>query len=377
MAPYRLALCITDLDVGGAELALVELATRLDRARFSPVVYCLAPRPERPEASCAARLEAAGIPVHCLGARRWKHAAGAIRRLVGLLRRQRPHLLQSFLFHANLAGRIAARLAGVPRVVAGIRVAERQAWWHLWLDRLTCSWVDRYVCVSRAVAEFSIRKGRLPSRRVLVIPNGVDVARYPACQLADLTQLDIPPGSRVVTFIGRLDRQKGVDWLLETAARWIQEVEDCHLLIVGEGPWYPLLVAKAHQTGLSCRVHFVGFRRDVAEILAASALVVLPSRWEGMANVLLQAMASRLPVVATDVEGVREVLGEASAAQVVPFGDTEGFARRVIDLLKDAVLAASLGEANRRRVESAFRIETTVQAYERLWDRLIRPRASR
>lgn len=377
MAPYRVALCITDLDVGGAELALVELATRLDRARFSPIVYCLAPRPERLEASCAARLEAAGIPVHCLGARRWKHAPGAIWRLAGLLRRQRPHLLQSFLFHANMAGRIAARLAGVPRVVAGIRVAERQARWHLWLDRLTCCWVDRYVCVSRAVAEFSIHKGRLPSQRVLVIPNGVDVARYPASQATDLTQLGIPPGSRVITFIGRLDRQKGVDWLLETAARWLQDVQSCHLLIVGEGPWYPHLVAKAQQTGLSGSAHIVGFRQDVAEILAASALLVLPSRWEGMANVLLQAMASRLPVVATDVEGVREVLGEAFSAQVVPFGDTEGFARRVIDLLKDAALAASLGEANRRRVESAFRIETTVEAYQRVWDRLIRPRASR
>ncbi len=370
MLPYRVALCITDLEVGGAEVALVELATRLDRARFWPVVYCLGPRPKGPEASCAARLQAAGIAVHCLGARRWRDAAWAIPRLAGLLRAQRPHLVQSFLFHANLAGRIAARLAGVPRVVAGIRVAERHAAWHLWLDRLTARWVDRYVCVSQAVAEFSVRKGRLPRQRVVVIPNGVDATRYPASQAADLTQFGISPQSKVVAFVGRLEPQKGVDWLLETALRWLRPA-DCHLLVVGQGPSYPELLAIARRLGLSSQVHFVGWRRDVPEILAASTLLVLPSRWEGMANVLLEAMASGLPVVATDVEGVREVLADSSDLQVVPFGDTERFAGRVKAILENPRLAASLGQANRKRVECAFSIEGTVASYQRLWESLI------
>lgn len=370
MMPYRVALCITDLDVGGAEVALVKLATRLDRERFSPVVYCLGPRPKRPEASCAAKLESAGIAVHCLGARRWRDAVRVVGRLAGLLRAQRPHVLQSFLFHANVAGRIAARLAGVPRVVAGIRVAERKAGWHLWLDRLTSRWVDRYVCVSQAVAEFSIRKAGLPRQRVVVIPNGVDIAQYPARQPADLTQLGIPPQSRVATFVGRLDHQKGVDWLLQTAPRWLPTTE-CHLLIVGEGPLYRYLMAVSRQLGIFANTHFVGWRQDVPEILAASTMLLLPSRWEGMANVLLEAMASRLPVVATDVEGVREVLGDTGPAQVVPFGDTDGLAARVTSLLKDRSLAESLGKANRRRVEEAFRIETTVESYQGLWRSLI------
>ena len=372
MGPYRIALCITDLEVGGAELALVELAKRLDRTRFSLAVYCLGPRPQRPEGSCAAKLESAGIPVDCLGARRWSDAVWATRQLAGLLAAQKPQLLQSFLFHANLVGRVAARLAGVPRVVAGIRVAERQAMWHLWVDRLTGRWVDRYACVSQAVAEFSISRARVPRDRVVVIPNGIDANAYPALQPADLTEFGIPAGSKVVTFVGRLERQKGVDWLLKTAGLWLHAVADCHLLIVGRGPLLPRLVAQARQAGMAERVHFAGWRPDVPEILAASHLFVLPSRWEGMPNVLLQAMASRLPVVATAVEGVREVLGEGAAAQMVPFGDAGAFARRTAALLADRELAASLGRANRQRAESMFSMEAMVSGYQRLWESLIR-----
>ncbi len=373
MSPYRVALCITDLDVGGAELALVELATRLDRTRFLPVVYCLGPRPRRQEVSCAAMLESAGIPVHCLGARRWTDALWAMRRLARLLSGQRPDILQSFLFHANLVGRLAGRKAGVPRVVAGIRVAERHALWHLWLDRLTSGLVDRYVCVSQAVAEFSIRKGRLPRERVVVIPNGVDASRYPAAQAADLTGLGIPPQARVVTFVGRLEHQKGVDWLLETARLWLPALADCHLLIVGQGPLLPRLAALARRVGVPGRIHFLGWRNDVTQILAASDLLVLPSRWEGMPNVLLQAMASRLPVVATDVEGVRELLGQGDATQTVPLGDTEAFASRVRAILSDPHLAATLGQANRQRAECMFSIEAVVSGYQGLWESLMRP----
>lgn len=372
MMPYRVALCITDLDVGGAELALVELATRLDRTRFSPVVYCLGPRPQVAEGSCAAKLELAGIPVHCVGARRWSDALRATRQLAGRLSSQNAQLLQSFLFHANLVGRLAARLAGVPRVVAGIRVAERQAGWHLWLDRLTSRWVDRYVCVSQAVAEFSVSRGRLPRHRVVVIPNGVDLGRYPAGRPADLRRFGIPERSRVATFVGRLEHQKGVDWLLATAALWLPLVPDCHLLIVGRGPLLPRLVAQARQAGIADRVHFAGWQADVPEILGASNLLVLPSRWEGMPNVLLQAMASRLPVVATDVEGVRELLGEAPA-QTVRFGDTEGFARRTAAILADHEMAAALGDANRKRADCLFSIERMVSSYERLWESLMGP----
>ena len=123
----------------------------------------------------------------------------------------------------------------------------------------------------------------------------------------------------MVTFVGRLEKQKGVNWLIESAPLWLAELPDCHLLLVGDGPMRATLESAAAASGLGERIHFAGWRADVPEILAASDLLVLPSAWEGMPNVVLEAMASRRPVVATDVEGVRELLGPGADLQTVPY----------------------------------------------------------
>lgn len=371
MGKRRIALCITDLDVGGAEQCLVALATRLDRERFEPVVYCLGPRPESAEASCVPALEAAAVPIHCLGARGVRDALGALRGLHRLLASQQPDLIQTFLFHANLLGRIAARRAGVPHVVCGLRVAERHSRWHLWLDRLTQRLVDRYVCVSKSVADFSHNEGGLPSEKLWVIPNGIDVQKYPAPSAADFASLGVASGRRVVTYVGRLEPQKGLSWLLETASGWLNRLPDCDLVLVGKGPDRQELEQGCQRLGLSSRVHFAGWRKDIREILAASSLLVLPSRWEGMPNVVLQAMASGLPVLATDVEGVRELLGPQADAQTVPYGDTEAWTARILELLADPECAAQLGRKNRLRAEQEFSLDRMVNAYQDLWTSLI------
>lgn len=371
MAKLAVALCITDLDVGGAERCLVDLALRLDRSRFDPVVYCLGPRPPRDEASCVPPLEQAGIEVHCLGATRKRHFLGVVRQLTQHLIQRRADLIQSFLFHANLAGRIAARRAGIECVLSGIRVAEREQRWHVWLDRLTSRRVNRYVCVSQSVAEFSVAEGGLPAEKMVVIPNGIDLDRYPAETPADLREFGIPPGRRVVTYVGRLETQKGVRWMLETAPRWLQRVPGSELLVVGKGPEQAELERLALLGGVRQRVHFAGWQRDVPAILAASSLLVLPSLWEGMPNVVLQAMASRLPVVSTDVEGVRELLGPNVEQQAVPYGDTNALVERIATILSDPEKAAELAENNRIRAESHFSLQRMVAAYQDLWQSLV------
>ena len=371
MAKINLALCITELDFGGAERCLTELALRIDRRRFAPIVYCLGPRPAYEAASCLPALEAGGVDVRCLGGQGiWQFPKVAIR-LKRALAAQNPQIVQTFLFHANLLGRIVARRTHVKTVVSGIRVAERGSRWHLWLDRLTQGWVDRYVCVSRSVAEFSVSHEGLPPEKLVVIPNGIDVDAYPAPQPTDLAALGIPQNRRVVTFVGRLEPQKGVQWLIETASTWLAELPDCDLLLVGQGRLQGPLEAACRTAGIVGRVHFAGWRTDVPGILAASDLLVLPSLWEGMPNVLLEAMASRRPAVASDVEGVRELLGPAASQQTVPYGDTQAFVKKVVSFLRDPALAATVGQANRRRTEEQFGISRMVTAYETLWETLV------
>ncbi len=309
-------------------------------------------------------LETAGIDLHFLDGRRNWQFFPIVHRLERLLRQQNAQLTQTFLFHANIVGRIAARRAGVARVVCGIRVAQRGSRWRLWLDRKTDSLVDRHVCVSQGVSQFSADRGGLPKAKLAVIPNGVDLARFERPKREE-------SGHGVVTYVGRLDRQKGLSWLLDTATVWLRELPDCELLIVGEGPERGPLEAKCRSLGLSDRVHFALWRLDIPQILASSRLLVLPSLWEGMPNAVLEAMAAGLPVVVTDVEGVRDILGPTAGGQVIPLGDVQAFADRIICLVRDPQAAAAIGEANRRRVAESFTLEAMVEAYQSLWRSLL------
>ena len=157
----------------------------------------------------------------------------------------------------------------------------------------------------------------------MVIPNGIDLGRYPASVAADLGPFGISPGHRPIVYVGRIEPQKGLDWLLANARSWLDRIPESELLLVGDGPQRADLERISQQAGITARVHFAGWRPEIPEILAASRLLILPSRWEGMPNVVLQAMASGLPVLATDVEGVRELLGEGADTQTVSPGNAE------------------------------------------------------
>lgn len=381
--PRRIALCITELRMGGAERCLTQLAARLDRSQFDPIVVSLKPAPLAEDLSCVPLLQDAGIRPYFLGARRWRDLPRLLRQLTELLREHRVELVQSFLFHANLASRMSAWRASRAvvrsgttcnarcRVVSGIRVAERACRWHLWLDRWTQRWVDRYVCVSQAAADFTIAKARIPSEKIIVIPNGIAWENYPAAKRADVIQFGIPSGRKVIVAIGRLEEQKGFGWLISSASVWLRPLVDCDLLVVGDGPMRAWLEQEASRQGLADRIHFAGLRADVPEILAASSLLVLASQWEGMPNVVLEAMASGLPVVATRVEGVSELLGPAFEEQSVPYGDTPALAERTARMVSDCALADRLGRENQRRVRDHFGLDRMVQAYQQLWRQLL------
>jgi glycosyltransferase involved in cell wall biosynthesis len=371
-APVRIAFCITDLDVGGAERALAELVTRLDRAKFEPSVVSLQSLPPDTARSLVPALLNAGVPVRSLDVRGARNAPGALRKLAKIWRAERPRIVQTFLYHANLLGRIAAWRAGVPHVVAGVRVAERRGRWRLRFDRWTDRLVDRHVCVSRAVAEFSHNVGGLPQDKLVVIPNSIDMARFASARPIAASELRLPPNRRWVTYIGRLDPQKNLEWLIAQSQRWLPRAPGHDLLIVGDGPLRENLERLARHSQIAGRVHLVGWRAEIPNILAASDALVLPSLWEGMPNVVLEAMASGRPVLATDVEGVRELLGEDGTPQLVTPGDAAEWTTKLLALLNDLPLAAQTGARNRLRAERQFSPAAMVKAYTDLYLGLVR-----
>jgi len=221
------------------------------------------------------------------------------------------------------------------------------------------------------VADFSVRHVGLPRDRVVVIPNGID-PQIASVAPIDLAELGIPSGRRVITSVGRLEPQKGLLWLLETAADWLPRVPDCDLLLVGSGKQRETLLRKARQLGIADRVHLAGWRADIPEILAASQMLVLPSRWEGMPNVVLQAMAVGLPVLATEAEGTEELLGDLSGPQTAPYGATQVFAQKLVAVASDSAEAERLATGNRQRAVAAFSLARMVEAYQDLWESLAR-----
>lgn len=369
--PLPLAFVITELDFGGAERCLVRLASGLDRGRFSPTVYCLAPRPMAGQDRLVQQLEAAAVPVRFLGLRRAWQFPLALFRLRRCWSRRPPAVVQSFLFHANVVSAMAPPRAARPAIVTGVRVAD-PARGRQRIEAWTSRRVDRVVCVSRSVADYCARQAGFPREKLTVIPNGIDVQAYPT------RRCPIPPelvghGRRMLLFVGRLHPQKAVDWLLSLAPDLLARLPDHDLLLVGQGPQQAELQQIVTAAGLANRVHFAGWRPDIPVLLAACDLLLLPSRWEGMPNIVLEAMASGRPVAATCADGVRELLGDQAEMQTADFGDRERFLANAVRLVRDQELAQRIGQANRRRAATRFSRQAMIRAYEELYQQLVPP----
>ena len=363
--PIRLAFCITELDPGGAEKALVQLVTRLDRKRWQPHVYCLSQ-----PGMMVDELVQANVPITCFGAR---HATQmwVVLRLVRELRQLKPALLQTFLFHANIVGRLAGRIARIPKIVSGIRVAEKRHAAPLWIDRITKGLVDHNICVSQAVADFSIARSRLKPHKVSVIPNGVDYERFAQATAADLSEFGIPDNAKTVLFVGRLDIQKNPLKLLESLIPLFDAHAELHALLVGAGELERELHGWVQTRQLSHRVHFAGWQPAIPQLLKAAYCLALPSRWEGMPNVVLEAMAAGLPVVATKVDGTAELVRDGQTGILVDPASTEKFSQALSRLLEDPDTASKMGIASQDVVKTEFTIDSIVSMYENLYSSLL------
>ena len=364
--PVAIALVITDLDVGGAERALTALATRLNPARWRVGVFCL-----REPGQLTEILRQANIFCECLSVHR-RNPFQAVMRLARSLRRFHPDLVQSFMFHANLAARLSALWAGSPWVVGSLRVAERQKRWHLILDRLTESLATGSVCVSQGVLKFSRDVGGLNTARLIVIPNGIDPRPFDDAPRLSRTEIGVAENAHLALYVGRLDVQKGLPDLLDAAERLVNERPHWHLVLAGDGPTRSWLMAEiANRRGLRGRVHWLGSRDDIPALLKSADVLVLPSLWEGMPNVVLEAMAASRPVIGTAVEGTQDLIVPGKTGWLIPPSDVGSLTRALLEAADSPECCLRYGEAGRRRVETEFSLDKTVAAYEGMWTRIL------
>ncbi len=359
----RIALIITELEVGGAERCLVHIARGLAATEFTPVVYSLAPAPAPPKDHLIPLLQQANVPVHFLGFKHRRTLPYAVRSLRRNLANQSAQVALSFLFHSDIVTTLATWGRNQPPVCLGIRVAE-PSHFRQRAERWAVRRAARVISVSQSVAAYAESQLGVDASKHAVIPNGVDVQWMMQAKPIDLTRLGMAPGRRVIACVARLDRQKGLDLLLEHAPSLLASLPEHDLLLVGDGPEAELLREIATRRGIAHRVHFAGWRPDVGSILAASELLILPSRWEGMPNVLLEAMAIGLPVASSQADGVDEVLGPLAKQQTAPVGDTESLIRTAVTIIRDPRIRRRLGQENQRRATCNFSLDAMVLAYQ-------------
>ena len=377
-SPVRIAFVITELDEGGAERALVQIVTRLDRSRWEPRVFSLAGR-----GPLTAKLEAAEIPVFDCGATSASnplHIWRAYSKLKRELTPWQPQIVQTFLFHANLLGRIAAWRARVPHVLSGIRVADRRGKMRLRLDRWTERFVEKHVCVSQAVADFCIAESGLDAAKVEVIANGVDLEQFREAEPKDLSEFGIPEGAKVVVSVGRLDPQKDPFCLMAAFERLTKEVPEAHLLLIGNGPLgaeiRSRLSRKEHRgkpipdgwwKRVPDRIHLAGWQRDVPGILKSADVFALSSRFEGMPNAVLEAGAAGVPVVATEAEGVAEIVENGESGWLVGIGDQSGLAEALTEALSDSEAAQNRASQLQSVISEKFTWDQVASRYDQLF----------
>ncbi len=279
------------------------------------------------------------------------------RRLAERLHQARPDILHSHDYRSNmLGGLVARRLAPSLPWVATVHLHtsdSRRLRMYRTLDLLMLRLADHVVTVSRDQRRLLLARG-IDRQRLCLIPPAVAADRFADQAGAPhlvRTRLDLPTSAPLVTLVGRLTRQKGVDLLLLAARELRPEMPTVHYLVVGDGPERLALHRQARDLGVAEAVHFLGYQAQVAGILGASSVIVLPSRSEGLPVVLLESLALARPVVASAVGGIRDVVRDGVTGLLIPPDDPQALATGLRRLLADAELASRLGAAGQAYIE--------------------------
>ncbi len=375
MPARAVAMVVGQLQLGGAERQLFELATRLDRSRYTPSVICLSEVAE----PYAGMLREAGIAVDVLS-RAGHNDIGRARRLARLLRERRADLVHSFLIAANAYTYVSCKLWGRRRFVASSRTCiPPRGTWAMMVHRRAFHAAEAVIANSRRVMEFTRDLYRLDEGRIRVIPNGVALEGYRddsgRRRKAARRSWGVADDELLVGTIGRLSPEKNLALFLDVALRrcggGTNALPRERYVLVGDGPARAELEAQARRTGLGERVIFAGGRPDVASVLPGFDLFMTTSDTEGLPNAVMEAMAAGLPVIATRVGGTEEVVVDGATGCLVERGDAAGLHERLSRLASDPALRSSMGGRGRSRIETEFSVRRMVERTMAVYDEVL------
>jgi glycosyltransferase involved in cell wall biosynthesis len=368
---------ITDLDTGGAETSLYRLLAGMDRERFDSQVVSLIP-----PGLLGGKIRALGIPVRSLDMQPGRPSLAALFQLTGWLRHDKPDLLQTWLYHADLLGILAARVARVPVVVWNIRNSEMDLVQYRRLSgqvvrlcaRLS-AWPQAVISNSQAGREFHAGFGYHPSRWE-VIPNGIDINIFrpdPEAYRSLRRELGLAPETILIGQVARYDPMKNQAGFLAAAGELLRTGREAHFAMVGQGVTEEnaTLLEVVRRQGLTGRVHLLGRQDDMPRFEAAMDILTSASAFgEGFPNVVAEAMACGVPCVVTEVGDSALLVG--GSGKIVPPRDPHAIVSAWQELISCGENGRrSLGESARQRVAEYFSLDQTIAAYQALYEELI------
>ena len=371
---HRILLLITDLEIGGTPTVVRELATRLSRARADVhvEVACLAHW-----GPVATQLRDAGVTVHAFGARSPFEIINVVKKLSRLVRERHCDTVFSFLIHANTVAAFASRLGtgGGVRFIQSIQTTQPRPRWHWWLQRLVHHAAERVVVPSPSAATVAHERADVPREKIVVIPNaiapadfggmGVSPVRGPLegqMSAANIAGRDAHATFHV-GFVGRLDPVKRIPDLLAAIAALDERFK---LHVFGEGAEREHIKSVTDRYGITRRVKLHGAVAKPRAALEQIDLLVLPSQAEGFGLVLIEAMASGVPVVATDVAGICDVVRDGETGLLVPVATPPALARAIRRIADDDALRRTLVEHALADVRQRFTWDVVLPQYEAL-----------
>ena len=352
----------------GVKRLFAWMIPRFDKSRFNVSLISLRKRDLSNDT-----LEELGIDVTYL--HKSKFDPATLPALLKEIDRRKADVLHMHGYGATTFGRIAAAMRGIPTVLHEHANLTDTPWFQKVADKALAPYTDIALAVSQSTADFTIQARLLPPDRTKVVYLGVPLEEFSrewsAGEVgAARASLGIPDGTFAMGTVTRLMPSKGNQYLVDAAREVFAAVPEARIYVVGEGELQPELEAQARTLGLGDRFVFSGFRRDVAQVLAALDLLVFPSLWEGTPLTVLEALAMGKPIVATDADGLQDVLTNGTDAMMVPRRDPTSLAQAMISLAHNPTERARLG-ANARRTGATYDIALFVRKMERLYEMLV------
>lgn len=367
--PVRVLFVSTTLAYGGAETQVMRLAIRLKKRGWDVrVISMMQPK------AYVEELEAAGIYVASLGITRKLPDPRPILHLVRLIRSWQPDIVHSHMVHANLLARLVRPFAPVKVLTCTAHNTNEGGRFREFLYRLTDPFCDLTTQVSQTGMERYVRISAVPRHKIRYIPNGVDTIRFhPDLENKSSLRRELELQNTFSWLaIGRFEIAKDYSNMLRAFAHVASEITDTILIIVGDGSQRPAMEELAESLGQKERVRFLSSGQDVSRLMKAADGYVMSSAWEGMPLVLLEAGATGLPIVATDVGGNREVVQDGETGFLVPSKNPEALSHAMIRLMSlSEVERRIMGEAGRKYIEANYSLDKVADIWEALYRELL------